>query len=263
MNATVDQIRQEFDKKAFGQQVMFGAFFEHPIKDEAASRNAGFPVFRSRVFVRIKTKGRQDTTARLATDEDKEVFSTAWEKFSRVATEGHRTPLQSLPFYTTNLGETLKALGINDAEELAQYDGELPRCYELLAMKDAAECLMRFWMQYEPLEKTDGKGKIPDYHDCGRPQNGSQIRAGAGQPVPGGNQAAENIRVIRDGNGNVVGVEHEEDREKTQHEKALEALQVSQPQEMRPPPAPEPVDVSAYLQAQFEPPTDPLEGLAG
>lgn len=205
MSVSIDQIRQEFNRQAFGKPVLFGEFFHYAVEDKAMSKRTGFPMYNTKVFVRIKTQGRKDTTVRLATEEDKAMFKEQWQKFEERQELGALTPLNTLPGYTVEAEFTLKDLGVKSAEELAEYDGELPT-YEMNVMRDAAQHLQSFWIRYTPPEKHDVT--IPESRNHHGPDDGQEVREGHYLEMATRNSAPQRengIGVFLDEEGNVAG----------------------------------------------------------
>ena len=259
MSVSVDQIRRDFNAKAFGKTVMSGKFFNHAVKNDTLSAEVGYPVYTSKVFIKIKTQGRRDTTSRVATDADKEIFQEAWEEFRKLQDEGMLAPLQILPGFSDTNAAVLNELGIKSAEELAAYTGDL-YTYEQHVMRHAAQAMEAFWETYQPPEKSDVR--IPENDNRNRPGNGQALRASASFSNPSRPPSAERDRPA----GERLGVYLNERGE-------IEAIEghgtggpdfqekESQQQEEKIPP--EVTYTYHESGTQFEPPENPLEGLVG
>jgi len=112
-------------------------FFEvKAVKDEAASRTAGRPIFRNVEFVQVRIAGDRHYAPRFPAHtmwkrENGEVITYAqrWaEQYARFKADQEQiadgTPLSELPFLDEAQRATLKALRIYSAEALAALDGK-------------------------------------------------------------------------------------------------------------------------------------------
>lgn len=111
------------------------------IKDDAASKQAGRPIFRDIELCEIRTAGDRNTVkvfpahsfhrwvANADGDQERETYAQRWnEQYRRFKERRDQiqegTPLSELPFLTEAKRAELKALSIHTAETLAALDGQ-------------------------------------------------------------------------------------------------------------------------------------------
>jgi hypothetical protein len=101
---------------------LFVKFFKHPVKDEAASREEGRPVFREKDYIDIKVPGRKGGACRPVRPSDMQRFPRHYEAYkNRTGDEEYieGTLLEEWPGITRSQCEELKFFNIRTVEQLA------------------------------------------------------------------------------------------------------------------------------------------------
>lgn len=129
-----------FDKGA-GAAQCFVQFFKHPVKDEAASLEAGRPVFKDTDYVRIMTPGdKTSMPERPVREQDRQEYRRAWQAYQQnqsAPMEG--TPLKEWPGITRAQVEELAYFNVHTVEQLASIsDGNAQNMGPVLALRQRA-----------------------------------------------------------------------------------------------------------------------------
>ena len=118
----------DFDPDTFGSKAHEGdkrlhvRFHKEPVQDEAASEEAGRPIFNEETLVRIMVPGdKYSIVDRIATKEDKARFRTQYADFMAGNAQTVKgTPLAQWPLMTRSMAEEFKYFGIVTVEQLAE-----------------------------------------------------------------------------------------------------------------------------------------------
>src|SRR5690606_33088272 len=120
-------------------------FYMHARKDECASGEAGFPVYRDVPYCTIRLKGERDFVSNEATDAHRAEFPQAWHHFERtLAWDQHG--IEMLPRIPPSAVATLKELGVHTIERLADVDVPAP----MAQWRELAQRWVRFWANPKP-----------------------------------------------------------------------------------------------------------------
>lgn len=115
---------------------VYARFYTQPVQDDAASAEAGRPIFRDVVFIEIRAAGNQNNIIkRKATREDMGRFARQYELFKQG--DGEQvvgTPLTEVPWLTRSQVEELAYLRIRSLEALASLSDET--CSKYAGMYD-------------------------------------------------------------------------------------------------------------------------------
>jgi hypothetical protein len=97
-------------------------FYKHPVQDEAASEEAGRPIFKEKTYINIKVPGdKLNDIHRPAMDMDKQRFPDHYRKFNaRIEQAVEGTPLSEWGGVTRSQIEEMKFFNINTVEQLAE-----------------------------------------------------------------------------------------------------------------------------------------------
>lgn len=120
---TESQIQDKIRTELFGAPRQASAgFYWHAVKDEDASKSAGYPVYRDVEYVLVVLRGGKEAKAEdfsyRVTDEHREAFKEAYAVFKQRDAQ-RLTPLTIIPDYMPSLGATLADLDIKSVEALA------------------------------------------------------------------------------------------------------------------------------------------------
>lgn len=115
-----------FENRWAGDKGVHARFYNMPVKDEAASAEAGRPIFKDKEFVEIVAAGNQNNIIkRKATSEDKARFQAQYERFKQG--DGEQligTPLSEVPWLTRSQVEELNYMRIRTLEALGNLNDE-------------------------------------------------------------------------------------------------------------------------------------------
>lgn len=127
---------QDFDNRYAGDAGVHARFYNMPVKDEAASAEAGRPMFVDKEFVEIVAAGNANNIIkRKATSEDKNRFRRQYELFK----QGNEdqlvgTHLNEVPWLTRSQVEELAYMKIRTLEALASVDDAM--CAKVAGLYD-------------------------------------------------------------------------------------------------------------------------------
>lgn len=125
-----DQQREQFVRQGYGQvsfarNDMVVHFYNHLELDRPASREAGRPVHKKIVYVRIQEPGQTHTIIeKPATDDLKQTYWRQWDQFSKnqeQVPEG--TPIENLFPHDPQIVANLRGWGFHVVEQLARASG--------------------------------------------------------------------------------------------------------------------------------------------
>ena len=100
------------------------------VKDNAASKKAGYPIFTEREYISLRVPGDKNThSLRVSNEKDRERYPRAYAAFkSRNATVTQGFPVEQWPQLTRGEALTLKAMAIHTVEALAEvHDGNIEK----------------------------------------------------------------------------------------------------------------------------------------
>jgi len=221
------EIQRAFEEKAFGKPTIVPRFFEHARKDAKLTTGYGINIYLGSTYVEIKTKGRKDTTAREATDDDKGLFSHHYELYME-RMEANSIPMEALAGYSMANQFTLRDLGVTTVEELADYSDTLPLA-SLKLMQHCAVEMVNFASTYQPPNFSDEIMEVP--RETIQTQR-QVLPSSEGLGNPDGQQGADGSGVQRygvslDAEGNVTELHgqevqiRQEGQQKESHQKVI------------------------------------------
>jgi hypothetical protein len=110
-----DEQQQEADKN------LYVRFFQEAVQNEAASNEAGRPIFDTVDMIEIMYPGRRDTTVGMANHQGyKNRFAKQWMQYSKgLAQTVSGTPLSQVSWLTAGQIAEMKAVNIHSVEQLA------------------------------------------------------------------------------------------------------------------------------------------------
>lgn len=152
MNAEFDYDINEF-MDAEDTKGLYARFYVEPVKDEAASIEAGRPIFKEVEFVEIGAIGNRTSTVVYEVDDyQRQRFARQYQVFKRGGTEAiSGTPLSEVPWMSRGQIEEFKFLKIRSIEDLANVsDSVCTSVAGLFALKARAQA----WLA----EAEGGKG---------------------------------------------------------------------------------------------------------
>ena len=152
-------VQEAFEEKAFGKPTIVPRFFEHAKKDATRTAAYGINIYTNSTYVEIKTKGRKDTTARQATDEDKAVFEHHYSRYTATM-DSNSIPMEALAGYSIANRFILRDLDITTVEELDAYSGTFPLA-SLKLMKHCAAHMLDAMTLYKPPNFSDEQMEVP------------------------------------------------------------------------------------------------------
>lgn len=135
---------QDFDQhnQASMDAQLLVRFLIKPRQDQAASREAGRPIFRDTEYVEIRTPGKRDPVCRPASAADKARFPKHYQMFKErtdgLVSEG--TPLSEWPHISRSMVEELAFFNVKTVEHLlAMSDQHASRFMGINALKAKAK----------------------------------------------------------------------------------------------------------------------------
>jgi hypothetical protein len=135
--AEADFDYKDFDDRNAADRSVHTRFFLNPVKDEAASAEAGRPIYADREYVEIRASGNStNIVCRPVTDMDRQRFHRQYMLFkSGHAEQVVGTRLSEVPWITRGQVEELTYLKILTVEQLSavndQFCTTIPGIYEL------------------------------------------------------------------------------------------------------------------------------------
>lgn len=156
----------EFDHNIFGAQqaeadrTLAVRFYIQALRDDAASVDAGRPIYKDTEMVEIRVRGdRNNIVIRSARPDDLKRFKGAYGEFkNEKAATADGTPLAEWPIMSSSMVEELKYLGFFTVEQLAEAgEAALSKVPGLLSMKTRATAFLQFSAGISPLEKMQSE----------------------------------------------------------------------------------------------------------
>ena len=217
-------VQKAFEEKAFGKPTIVPRFFEHARKDTMLTAAYGMNIYTNSTYVEIKTKGRKDTTARQATDEDKAVFEHHYTRYVDTM-DSNSIPMEALAGFSMANQFILRDIGITTVEELAEYSGQLPLA-SLKLMQHCAVEMVNFASMYQPPNFSDDKMEVPRETIQAQRQ---VLPSGESLGVTDGNEGINGSGVQRfgvtlDENGNITEFNGQEIGKESQQEKVQKVI---------------------------------------
>jgi len=139
---TADFDVEDFKSREAGDKSVYVKFYVRPKLDEAASDEAGRPIYKDVDYVEIRVPGNQtNIIQRPVTDMDKKRFAPAYREFKSGETEQNiGTPLVEAPWITRSQVEELSYLRIRSLEQLANVNDDVcTRIPGLFKLKQRAQ----------------------------------------------------------------------------------------------------------------------------
>jgi hypothetical protein len=133
----VDFNVEDFSAREAGDRSVYCKFYLRPVQDEAASAEAGRPIYNEQEFVEIRAAGNSTNVVdRKATTQDKQRFRGAYKLFKEGNEEQMTgTPLTEIPWITKSQIEEISYFRIRTLEALATVGDDvctrIPGLYEL------------------------------------------------------------------------------------------------------------------------------------
>ena len=204
------EIQRAFEERAFGKPTIVPRFFEHARKDSRRTAGYGMNMYTDSTYVEIKTKGRKDTTAREATEEDKALFSHHYEIYQQ-RMEANSIPMEALAGYSIANRYILRDIDITTVEELDAYNGNLPLA-SLKLMKHCAAHMLDAMSLYKPPNFSDDKMEVPRETIQAQRQ---VLPSGEGLGLTDGNEGVDGggiqqLGVNLDEEGNIIQIHGQE-----------------------------------------------------
>ena len=133
---TIDHDINDYNSRYAADRSVYARFYTKPEKDDAASAEAGRPIFRDREYVEIRAAGNANNVIqRKASAEDKRRFARQYELYKQGdADQIVGTPLAEVPWLTRSQVEELAYLRIRSLEALAGLSDEI--CSKYAGMYD-------------------------------------------------------------------------------------------------------------------------------
>lgn len=124
MFGTYEEDTKDFESRTAGDKSVYVKFYMRPVVDDAASDEAGRPIYRDREYVEIRTPGQQNNVVqRPVTDMDRQRFRQAYQSFKAGESEQTvGTPLSEMGWVTRAQVEELAHMRIRTVEHLAGLD---------------------------------------------------------------------------------------------------------------------------------------------
>ena len=144
-----------FDNRYAGDKGVHARFYVMPVKDDAASAEAGRPIFQDKEFVEIVAAGNQNNIIkRKATQEDRHRFHEQYSRFKAGSSDQMiGTPLSEVTWLTRSQVEELSYMNIRSLEALANLNDEAcSRVAGLYDFKRRAAAHIEKAGQYAPVE---------------------------------------------------------------------------------------------------------------
>jgi len=173
-----------FTQMAEGQEqqadrVLNVQFRMQPVKDEAASAEAGRPIFKPVEFIRIIAPGDRDMVDRPVWDGDKKRFAAKYERFK---TNGQNTitgtPLSVWPTIASEQVEELKFFNVFTVEQLAEMpDSSAQKIGPLSDLRAKAKLFLDAAKSNAPMEKLQAEVKARTAENEAMKQRIAQLEA--------------------------------------------------------------------------------------
>lgn len=108
-----------------GARSQFAVFYNRGVHDPIASTNAGRPIHKDRVYIRVSPPGeRLNVVDRPATEDDKRRWPMQWHQFiSNHEQIPEGTPIEQLYPEKPSIAMTLKSNGVHTIEQCAELTG--------------------------------------------------------------------------------------------------------------------------------------------
>lgn len=149
-----------FDNRWAGDKGVHARFYTNPVKDEAASAEAGRPIYRDKEFIEIVAAGNANNIVkRKATDEDRQRFREQYARYKEGDLEQVvGTPLVEVSWLTRSQVEELSYMRIRTLEALANLDdGACAKVAGLYDLKQRAQNHLQNAEGAAPLEAAHRK----------------------------------------------------------------------------------------------------------
>lgn len=104
-----------------GDEALLVRFFDKPIQDQAASDEAGRPIFKEKPHIEIRIAGDRDVRIKPANEMHQQRFPKQWAAYQTRATEGEElegTLMEHWPAVTRSQVEELRFMGVRTVEQL-------------------------------------------------------------------------------------------------------------------------------------------------
>lgn len=118
---------EDFEHRNAGDKSVYVKFYVRPVADEAASTEAGRPIYKDREYIEIRTPGNQNNIVQRPVSEmDRQRFQGAYRAFKAGDTEQMvGTPLSEVPWVTRSQVEELAHMRIRTLEHLSTVSDEV------------------------------------------------------------------------------------------------------------------------------------------
>lgn len=140
-----------------GDEKLHVTFRLEPLKDEAASREQGRPIFKEVEFIKIAVPGQKtEIVERVVREKDRERFARQYDRWKRNGEQEALigTPLAEWPGITRSQVEELKHFNVRSVEQLANLsDGNAQKFPGIQALKAKAKDYLEKAKGNAPLEK--------------------------------------------------------------------------------------------------------------
>lgn len=124
----------------------FVSFFDHAVEDQELSKESGRPRFVERVYIQkipsAPDLARRDIFTRAMVESDKDEFPDEWAHYldRKGSMDNLRPPIEAIPGMSLAQAAELKALGIDNCQQLVEYAEGLD---ELEPLRATAQQIMR------------------------------------------------------------------------------------------------------------------------
>lgn len=135
----------DFSSREAADKSVYVKFYVRPVLDDAASDEAGRPIYKDKDYIEIRTPGNQtNIIQRPVTDMDKRRFAQAYREFkSGEVEQTNGTPLIEAPWITRSQVEELSYLRIRSLEQLANVNDDVcTRIPGLFKLKQRAQYMV-------------------------------------------------------------------------------------------------------------------------
>ena len=167
MFGTFDEDPKDFESRTADDKHVYVKFYIRPVPDQAASDEAGRPIYKDREYVEIRTPGQQNNVVqRPVTDIDRERFRQAYRAFKAGEEEQTiGTPLTECSWITRSQVEELAHLRIRTLEHLAGLDDSVcsryagmyklkQRAQQMLEQSEKSAPFTKMQSEYEELKNA-------------------------------------------------------------------------------------------------------------
>ena len=132
----VDYDVNDFNERYAGDKSVYAKFYTMPVRDDAASAQAGRPIYKDREYIEIRAAGNQNNIIqRPASQMDRQRFNRQYEHFKAGADEQLiGTPLSELTWLTKSQIEELAYVRVRTLEALANISDDT--CQRMSGLHD-------------------------------------------------------------------------------------------------------------------------------